>query len=339
MPEFRQNPITREWVIIATERARRPDQFVHKEKPKELPRRSPTCPFCLGNEHMTPPEVHRLSGPDGWDVRVVLNKYSALALEGEHWRRSEGLKRAAAGVGQHEVLIETPEHGMTTAQLPLPQVEKIIRTYKSRYFAVSEDPRIELITLFKNHGEGAGASLEHAHSQLIGTPIISPQIRSRMEEALRHFDELGECIFCRVLREELAEGTRIISQNQHFVSFVPYASLSPFATYIFPQRHMASFGESQDAEIRSLAWILRDMLARLYYGLENPDFNYTIRTAPCENRYCRYYHWYISLIPRLTKVAGFELGSGFFVNITLPEQNAEFLRNVKIPEPAEAAAQ
>lgn len=159
-----------------------------------------------------------------------------------------------------------------------------------------------------------------------------------MEEALRYFDEAGECIFCRLLLEELGDGKRIISENAHFVTFVPYASLSPFATLIFPRRHMASFGEIHEDEIVSLASILRDTLARLYHGLENPDFNYTIRTAPSECRYVRYYHWYISLIPRLTKVAGFELGSGFFVNVTLPEENAEFLRNLKLPEGLQASA-
>ena len=332
MPEFRQNPITREWVVIATGRARRPDQFAGKEKAKPLPPFVPSCPFCAGNESLTPPELYRMGGPDSWDVRVVANKFSALALEGEHWRQSDGLKRSAAAVGQHEVIIETPDHSMTTALLPAAGVEKIIETYRSRYFTIGHDPSIELITIFKNHGSAAGASLEHAHSQLIATPIISPQVRSRMEEALRYFDEAGECIFCRVLRDELAEATRIVCENDAFVSFVPYAALSPFHTWIFPRRHMASFGEIQDEEIASLARLLRDTLARLYYGLENPDFNYTVRTAPMENRYCRYYHWYISLIPRLTKVAGFELGSGFYINVALPEESAEFLRGVRLPE-------
>jgi UDPglucose--hexose-1-phosphate uridylyltransferase len=332
MPEFRQNPITKEWVIIATERARRPDQFVAKEAPPEPASHVSTCPFCLGNEHMTPPEVFRLGDGGGWDVRVVPNKFSAVSVEGELWRRSEGLKRSAAGVGHHEVLIETPDHSMTTPLLPLGHVERIVRAYRERYFAVTTDQRVELVTIFKNHGASAGASLEHAHSQLIATPIISPQVRNRMEEALRYYDEVGRCIFCDVLEEELRDGARIVCQNEHFVSFVPYAALSPFHTWIYPRRHEATFGQIRDEELRGLAAILRDTTARLYYGLRNPDFNYTSRTAPAENRYSRYYHWYISLIARLTKVAGFELGSGMFVNVTVPEEDAAFLRSVKLPQ-------
>lgn len=340
MPEFRQNPITREWVIIATERARRPDQFAAKEQPARLPSYVASCPFCPGNEHMTPPETFRLGGDDGWLVRSVPNKFSALASEGDHWRRVDGLKRSAAGVGKHEVIVDTPDHSLTTALLPLAQVENIVRSYKQRYLDLAgSNGGIELITIFKNHGAAAGTSLEHPHSQLIATPIISPQVRMRMEEALRHFDEAGECIFCHLLRDEMDEVTRVITQNEHFVAYVPYAQLSPFALLIFPKRHMAAFSEIADNEIAGLASILKEVLARLFYGLQNPDFNYTIRTAPCENRYVRYYHWYVSVIPRLTKVAGFELGSGFFVNVTLPEASAEFLRNVKLPQTEEASGE
>jgi UDPglucose--hexose-1-phosphate uridylyltransferase len=187
------------------------------------------------------------------------------------------------------------------------------------------------VTIFKNHGEAAGTSLEHPHSQLIATPIASPQVRRRMEDALRWYDEFGECLFCQVLRSELEEGVRIVVASEHFVSFVPYASLSPFHMWIFPRRHMASFGQIQPAEISDLAGNLQETLARLYHGLGNPDFNYTIRTAPSENRYVKYYHWYISLVPRLSKMAGFEIGSGFFINTTIPEADAEFLRGVKLP--------
>jgi UDPglucose--hexose-1-phosphate uridylyltransferase len=337
MPEFRQNPITKEWVIIATERARRPHEFAAKEKPKAIPSYVATCPFCPGNEHMTPPESYRDGDGSGWQVRVTPNKFSALALEGARWRHCEGLKRSAAGVGIHEVIVETPDHSLTTALMPLDQVERILRCYKQRYYAITEDPRIELITVFKNHGASAGTSLEHPHSQLIATPIISSQVRSRMEEALRYFDEAGECIFCRLMVEELGDQKRIVAENGHFVAFVPYASLSPFTIMIFPRRHMASFGQISDEEIAALAAIQRDTLARLYYGLQNPDFNYNIRTAPSECRYVRYFHWYLSVIPRLTKVAGFELGTGFFVNVSLPEENAEFLRGVKLPESFQAS--
>ena len=331
MPELRQNPITKKWVIIATERARRPDQFIQKaEKQKPLPFVA-NCPFCPGNEQMTPPESARIARDGKWQVRVTPNKFAALSSQGELVRNLDGLKRTVSGVGVHEVVVETPDHSKTTALLPQEDVDLIIRCYKERYFAIIEDPRVEHVTIFKNHGVGAGTSLEHPHSQIIATPIIPPDIRNRMEVGLRFYDEYGQCIFCKVMLEELAERTRIVHETAHFVSFLPFASMTPFSLWIFPRRHMASFGEIHSEEIRDLASMLRLMLAKVYYGLGDPDFNYVIRAAPSENRYSRYYHWYISLIPRLTKTAGFEIGSGMYINTTLPETSAEFLRNVALP--------
>ena len=332
MPELRQNPITKQWVIIATERARRPHEFVQKkEGAQPLPSYSERCPICPGNEHLAPPESLHIARDGKWQVRVVPNKFAALSSEGEVFRKTEGLKRTVGGVGVHEVIVETPDHSATTALLPEEEVAIILDCYKQRYFTLTNDPRIENVTIFKNHGAAAGTSLEHPHSQIIATPIIPPDIRNRMEAALRYYDDCGECLFCKVMIEELAEGTRIVHETDHFVSFIPFASLTPFSMWIYPRRHMASYGEIHDEELRDLARMLRLVLAKVYHGLGNPDFNYVIRTAPSENRYCRYYHWYMSLIPRLTKTAGFELGSGMYINGTLPEANAEFLRNIELP--------
>jgi UDPglucose--hexose-1-phosphate uridylyltransferase len=250
------------------------------------------------------------------------------------FRKTDGLKRTVAGIGVHEVVVETPDHSATTALLREDEVETILECYKERYFTLTNDPRIENVTIFKNHGPAAGTSLEHPHSQIIATPIIPPDIRNRMEAALRFYDDCGECLFCKVMIDELAEGTRIVHETDHFVGFIPFASLTPFSMWIYPRRHMASYGEIRPEEVRDLARMLRVILAKVYHGLGNPDFNYVVRTAPSENRYCRYYHWYMSLIPRLTKTAGFELGSGMYINGTLPEANAEFLRNVQLPPTA-----
>jgi UDPglucose--hexose-1-phosphate uridylyltransferase len=332
MPELRQNPLNKEWVIIATERARRPHELARKlDDRKQLPAYSETCPFCPGNESMAPPLTMQIVREGIWQVRVVPNKFAALSSEGEVLRRRDGLKRAVSGVGIHEVIVETRDHSKTTALLSDDDAELILQCYHERYLAISRDTRVDLITFFKNHGAVAGSSLEHPHSQLIATPIISPEIRRRMEDAMRFYDDEGSCLFCRVMEEEMSDGIRIVEESAFFVAFIPYASLSPFAMWIFPRRHMASFGQIHPEEIADLASLLRSVLARLYHGLGNPDFNYVIRSAPSENRYSRYYHWYISLIPRLTRVAGFELGSGMFINVTLPEVNAEFLRNVHVP--------
>jgi UDPglucose--hexose-1-phosphate uridylyltransferase len=328
MPELRYNVITREWVIIATERARRPDQFRRKEERKALPAFVPTCPFCPGNESMTPPQTYVAPAKGKWQVRVAPNKFAAVSLQGERKRTVQGIKRTVTGVGMHEVIVETPDHSKTTAQLSDSEVETIIGTYLNRFRAASSDPRVEQVVIFKNHGESAGTSLEHPHSQLIATPVITTQLRDRLFSALNHFDEFGECLFCRVLEQELKDAIRIVYETEHFVAFVPFAVLTPFSILIMPRRHMACFEEMNDLEAADLAHNLRRTLLKLYRGLGDPDFNYVIRTAPAANMGVKYYHWYVSIIPRLTKMAGFELGSGMFINVSLPEENAKFLREV-----------
>jgi len=330
MPELRYNVITREWVVIATERAKRPDQFKRKEERKPLPEHDPKCPFCPGNEEMTPPATFVLPGDSSWRVRVTPNKFAALSYEGERKRVVQGIRRTVTGVGLHEVMVETPVHNITTARLSDQEVELIIQTYLHRFNFASADARIEQVTIFKNHGDAAGTSLEHPHSQMIATPIITSQLRERLSSALAHFDEYGECIFCRVLSQELQEGTRVFLETEHFVAFVQFANLTPFSFLIMPRRHMACFAEIKDAEAADLARALRRSLAKLYYGLTDPDFNYVLRTAPGEYSGVKYYHWYVSVIPRLTKMAGFELGSGMFINVALPEENAAYLRSVNV---------
>ncbi len=327
MPELRHNVLTREWVIIATERAKRPQEFVKVRRSKEE-RLSfdPKCPFCPGNEAMTPPATLVIPDDGAWKVRVTPNKFAALSYGGERLRSFEGIRRTMTGVGIHEVIVETPDHSKSTALLEDRQVETILDTYLNRFNFASADPRVEQVTIFKNHGVAAGTSLEHPHSQIIGAPVITSQLRDRLINALKHFDEYGECIFCRVLNVELQEQTRIVMETEHFVSFVQFATLTPFSMLIMPRRHMACFSEISDAEAADLAHILRRTLAKLYHGLNDPDFNYTVRTAPRESCGVKYFHWYVSIIPRLTRVAGFELGSGMFINTSLPEEDAAFLR-------------
>ena len=330
MPELRYNVITREWVIIATERAKRPDQFKRKEQRKKLDAFVPACPFCPGNEAMTPPQTYVVPANGKWQVRVTPNKFSAVSLIGEKKRTVQGIKRTITGVGMHEVIVETPDHSKTTALLTDREVELIICTYLNRFRAASKDPRVEQVVIFKNHGDAAGTSLEHPHSQMIAAPVITTQIRDRMFSALNHYDEFGECLFCHVLELELKEGIRIVYESEHFVAFMPYAMLTPFSILIMPRRHMACFEEMNDAEAADLARNLRRTLLKLHRGLDDPDFNYVVRTAPAANLGVKYYHWYVSIIPRLTKLAGFELGSGMFINVSLPEENAKFLREISV---------
>jgi UDPglucose--hexose-1-phosphate uridylyltransferase len=341
MPELRQNFFTKEWVIIATERAKRPEELATHRPVQAVPAFVETCPFCPGNESKTPPEVLRIQadGADGpWAVRVIPNKFCALSSEVQPTRSLQHLRRRIDGFGFHEVIVDSQDHARCMAVLSDAQVTNILRAYKQRYNVLSLDQRIAHITLFKNHGADAGASLQHPHSQLIATPVIPSQVRHRLFEALRHYDDVGECMYCHMMEREVEDETRIVVKSEHFVAMEVFASATPFATHIFPMRHMASFGDITDIEVADLARVLRTLLAKIYVGLENPDLNFTVRSGPAEYAGARHFHWYVSVIPRLTRVAGFELGSGMFINTVLPEAAAEFLRNVAVDKAIGAGA-
>jgi UDPglucose--hexose-1-phosphate uridylyltransferase len=332
MPELRQNFFTKEWVIIATERAKRPEDLVTHRPMKTVASYVDTCPFCPGNEAKTPPEILRtpVNAGDRWRVRVVPNRFAALARDVEPTRTIHRSRRTINGFGIHDVIIETPDHAQVPALMSDGEFAEVLRIYRTRYNELSHDSRIAHITIFKNHGRDAGTSLEHPHSQLIATPVISQQIRERFQHALSHYDEFGECMYCQMLREELEDQARVVMLTEHFVALQLFASGTPFNTHIYPRRHAASFGDISAPELVDLSRTLRTILGKLYHGLEDPDFNYTIRSAPAECVGVKYFHWYVSVIPRLTRVAGFELGSGMFINTVLPEAAAEFLRNVKV---------
>ncbi|MDP2922853.1 MAG: galactose-1-phosphate uridylyltransferase [Candidatus Omnitrophota bacterium] len=329
MSEFRYNLISREWIIIATERAKRPKDFIKaKKEEKIIPEYKENCPFCPGNENQTPVETFRLGDAKNWQVRSVYNKFGAVSNEEKMVRENNGLYNSMSGFGVHEVIVEHPRHNTCIALMSNEDVENIIRAYKARYNAIADTEGIECIVIFKNHGPSAGTSLEHPHSQLIATPVVPPQIRGRLERAIGFFDFTGKCVFCATLESELKEKKRIVQETEKFAAFMPYAASAPFQTWIYPRRHSASFGDINEEEIRDLAKNLKATLSKLYYGLDNPDFNCTIRSIPVKERGGEYFHWYLSIIPRLSQPAGFELGSGMFINTALPEESAEFLRQI-----------
>lgn len=336
MPELRQNFFTKEWVIIATERAKRPEELATHRPAQPVSSFVETCPFCPGNESKTPPEVMRIGEP--WEVRVIPNKFAALSSEVQPTRSLQHLRRRIDGFGFHEVIIDSPDHSRCLPLMADEHVAKILNAYKQRYDVLSLDHRVNHITIFKNHGLDAGASLQHPHSQLIATPVIPSQVRHRLHEALRHYDDVGECMFCHMVEREVEDQTRVVLKSERFVAMEVFASPTPFATHIFPLRHMASFGEISEMEVADLARVLRQLLAKIYIGLENPDLNFTVRSGPAEYAGARHFHWYVSVIPRLTRVAGFELGSGMFINTLLPEAAAEFLRKISIEKVAAAGA-
>lgn len=336
MPILRQDPATRLWSIIAVERGKRPDDFVrHDETEEGLPSHDKDCPFCPGNESMTPDPVLTVFDPEArgdgrWVVRVVPNKFPALITpegEGNTSRRGNRcMYLEMDGIGQHEVVIETPDHSKTIATLSDDQVATVVRTYRDRFLDLDKFAWNQLIIIFRNQGEGAGTSLIHPHSQIIGTPVVPEEIRRRLEESQRYHDDLGSCVYCDILDRELAEKTRVVSSNSGFVALCPFASAVPFEVWILPRRHASSFGILSDTEIPMLGSILRDVLLRMYRLLGNPDYNYVIRSAPHHSAGEPHFHWYVEILPRLTTRAGFEIGSGININVVVPEDAAEQLR-------------
>lgn len=332
MTELRQNMATKEWVIIASDRAKRPDNYVESQErtlTEEYPSFDPTCPFCPGNEELDL-EVERLPATDSWQTRVVYNKYPALSREGELLRTYNGVHRQISGVGYHEIVVDHPIHNTTLALMPPREIRFVLQTLYERGWSMRGDSRIEQIIYFKNHGERAGASLIHPHSQLIGLPVVPTDIRHRIEEARRYFDDNGECVICAMMQDELVKKERLVSESDHFVAFVLYAAPAPFHTWIIPRQHSVSFLYSQSEQMEDLAHILRDVLRRLYIGLKDPAYNLIIRSAPVKEISNDYLHWYVTIVPRLSRTAGFELGSGMFINPSLPEECASFLRQVEV---------
>jgi UDPglucose--hexose-1-phosphate uridylyltransferase len=330
MPELRKDPVTSRWVIISTERGKRPSDF----GPEPERKKTGFCPFCPGNEDKTPSEVlaYRASGSPangaGWHVRVVPNKFPALQIEGELNRQGDGMYDKMNGIGAHEVIIETPEHGETLASMSEHRLEDILWAFRDRFLDLKKDLRFRYILIFKNYGEAAGASLDHPHSQLIATPIIPKRVQEELDGAKAYYNYKERCVFCDIVRQELNQGLRLISENEDFVAAAPFAARFPFETWILPKAHDAFFEDAQKHEYVSLSKIIRDVLLRVEKVLTNPPYNLIIHTSPLRETDGRYYHWHIELMPKLTRVAGFEWGSGFYINPTPPEEAAKFLRDV-----------
>ena len=333
MPELRKDPVTGRWVIISTERRKRPSDF-RVERHQVL--RDEYCPFCAGREDLTPPEVFAYrsngggrNGP-GWDLRVVPNKFPALQVEGGLDREGEGMFDRMNGIGAHEVIIETPDHGKTLATMSEGEIERVLSAFRERVRDLKQDRRFRYILLFKNHGGPAGATLEHSHSQLIALPIVPDFVREEVEGARHHFADKERCVFCDIVHQELAAGQRIILENADIVALAPYAPRFPFETWLVPRRHGSRFEEAAQHEYQSLARLLKALLLRVNRALESPSYNLIVHSSPFSEETSEFYHWHLELMPRLTKVAGFEWGTGLYINPTSPEEAARVLRDARV---------
>jgi len=330
MSQLRRDPITGRWIIVTTEAATKPGEFVFEKHKKK---KDKNCPFCLGNESMTPPEItaHRKEGKTntpGWWVRVVPNKFPALKIEGKLNKEGIGVFDKINGIGAHEVIIDNPDHLSEISDCSDYQAEEIIWAYLGRSNDLRRDRRFKYILIFKNYGKPAGASLEHPHSQVIALPIVPKRVNEEVISANKYYEYKERCVFCDMLRQEEEEKERVVLENEDFMCFCPFVSRFPYEMWIMPKRHHSDFNslELKKEGVKNLGLILRDSMKKLKLTLGDPPYNYIIHTSPINGHEREDYHWHIEIMPRLIEVAGFEWGSGFYINPVAPEVAA---RNLK----------
>ncbi|MCK4823664.1 galactose-1-phosphate uridylyltransferase, partial [bacterium] len=334
MPELRRDPVLGRWVIISVERGKRPGDYVKITNK----RKGGFCPFCAGNEYTTPPEISAIrrdgSAPNepGWSLRVMPNKFPALGSEGDLNKMGEGLYDMMNGVGAHEVVIETPGHGKSIPNMEEKEVEEIIWAYCDRYNSLRKDPRLKYILVFENYREEAGCSLVHPHSQIVATPVIPQKVWGKIKGVEQYEEYRDECVYCHIMEHETAARERMITENGGFIACAPFASRSPFETWIIPKTHRSCFAQMSRFEVAEFGQILKETMLRLYLCLSDPPYNYTLLTSPCGSDMLDNFHWHLEIVPRLTTPAGFEMGTSIYINIVPPEDAAKYLREVKIPK-------
>ncbi len=329
MSQFRQNPITKHWVLIAPNRAKRPEQFNSSAVlPKGLPEISSSCPFCPGNEAKNV-EIARYPNNKDWQIRIVENKFEALSHVPLS-RRADEFYANRSGDGEHEVII-TRKHNEPVALQSIETVKLTLQVFRQRIADLSKRPDIAYVQVLHNHGRDAGASLVHPHHQILATPIVPQILHDELLGCFHYYKREGSCIYCDIMKEEIKQKERVVLDSENFLVFAPYSSRSPFETWILPKKHAANFELAGDSEINELAYVLKAALGQLYLKLSDPPLNFYLHTMPSAHaRHLAYekdaYHWHITVFPRLAIWAGFEFGTGIPINPMPPETAAEFLR-------------
>ncbi|MFQ5789023.1 MAG: galactose-1-phosphate uridylyltransferase [Acidobacteriota bacterium] len=364
MTELRRDPVTCHWVLFSSERAKRPSDFEAERKQKGSgdPLERAACPFCPGNEALTPPEVlayrrHGEANTSGWDLRVVPNKYAALKestpafakatarqrpafAKATRLRRDSGgqavdreLFQRMEGVGAHEVIIESRDHGATLASLPLSQLRNVLCAFRDRLREHANDRRIQYVSIYKNQGPEAGASLGHAHSQLLALPVVPEGIRREIEGARGYYLQNERCAFCDIVAWETGKIERLIIENVDYVALAPFASRVPFESWVLPRKHYPRFEQVPEPEYDNLARLLKELFSRLDGVMACPPFNLSLQNLPFRGEGGRSYHWRFEILPVLTKLGGLEWGTGSYINPTVPEEAARALREAGYEAP------
>ncbi|MCX5706183.1 MAG: galactose-1-phosphate uridylyltransferase [Candidatus Omnitrophica bacterium] len=341
MPELRKDPVIGRWVIIATERAKRPDQFSGKQD--EFSPEKP-CPFCEGAESQTPPEIYAIRpnntppNTPGWQLRVVPSISPFLKIEGDLDRHGKGLYDIMNGVGAHEIVIETNQHIANMADLSEEQIAKVLNCYSDRINDLEKDHRFKYVLVFKNYGWTAGGGrIKHSRSQLIATPVNPKRVKEELTGSHKYYDYHERCVFCDLIKQELESKDRLILEIDGFVAVAPFAARFPFEIWILPKKHCCDFTCTDSKDRANLGRLMKQVLLKLKKGLNDPPYNYVIHTAPFRRKKVGYwktidqdYHWHIEIMPRLTRVAGFEWGTGFYICPLPPEDAAKFLRGIEV---------
>jgi len=333
MIELRRNPILSNWVIINDSR----EIYQNVKKVKKEQYDNSLCPFCAGNEQMTPNPIvsfdkngNIANGTKNWNIRVIPNNKPILAIESNLNRRADGIYDKMNGAGAHEIIIETPIHNKQMQDFSVEEMSRLFDVLQGRINDLKNDLRLEYILVFKNYGLEAGETIEHPHTQLVAMPIIPKVVKEEMDISKKYYDFKERCLFCDIIDQEITAGSRIVMETESFVAFVPYASRYPFETWILPKEHEVDFSSINDKLKKDdLSTIFTSVIRRLYKVLDNPSYNFVMHLLPLKNHFLPYYHWHIEIVPKITKFTGFEFGTGMYVNPTIPEETAKFLREVE----------
>lgn len=329
MPEFRRDPIIGRWVIIDS--SRKFDKVISSNS-EFYPKDHSNCPFCPGNESMTRPEILvytsnkcRIPNTDEWDLRIIPNNKPILQIEGDLNRRAEGMYDKMEGIGAHEIIIETPDHNANINNIAPSYYENIFKASIARIKDLRNDTRLAYILIFKNSGISAGAAYEHPHSQLIAMPIVPRRVKEEIDGSKKYFSYKERCVYCDIISHEISNKSRVIIENEHFVAICPYASRYPFETWILPKKHNSDFDSISNYELTSFSEITYKVFSKINKVLDDADYSLLIHTSPLKESSLEHFHWHMEIIPKLTKISGFEWGTGLYVNPVKPEEAAKYL--------------
>ncbi len=333
MGTLRQDPTTGGWVILAPERSGRPAGMRKHARP-DLPFFEPSCPFCPGNEHLTPAEIARVPNDNEWKHRVVPNRFPALSAEGHGEVNGDAHAREMGSLGAHEVVIESPVHDERLDEMDVERVASLLQLWRDRSRSLSAEPWVRAVMIFKNFGDRAGTSLDHPHSQIMATAVCPPALRHRSDVATTYLDEHGRSVYTDVLDDAIRAGERLVAVRDSFAAVTPFASHAPFETWILPREQQASFADLRDDQVPELAAMLKSVLSGLRRGARDPDYNLVVQSAPSGEENSQAYLWHLVVLPRIATMAGFELGSGMSINCVAPEEAAKEMREALTRVPA-----